>query len=54
MSDIAWMEELHSFYVGQINGQILPFWQKAIDYKRGGVFTGYDQMGVTLHKPYWT
>ena len=48
MSDIAWMEELHSFYVGQINGQILPFWQKAVDYERGGVFTGYDQMGVTL------
>lgn len=40
--------ELHDLYAEHLTVQVLPFWQKAIDKARGGVFTGFDPAGAQL------
>lgn len=48
-------KELHKFYQKHLLEQLLPFWNKAVDTRQGGVFTGFNAAGTELlHKDKFT
>lgn len=51
------LPELHQFYLDQIHNDIMPFWtEHAIDWEKGGIFTGIRDDGtvMTTDKYVWS
>jgi len=44
----AYMDNLLSFYKAHLRDNLLPFWMRALDRERGGVYTCFNNEGTTL------